>query len=75
MEITDDDIDQYIEVLEDLTLNVDNSSKLLHEKNRMSLTAMVAYSFQADIDLDDWIVDFFQRKKSYIADQKRIIQT
>ena len=70
MEITEDDIDQYIEVLEDLTLNVDNSSKLLHEKNRLSLTAMVAYSFQADIDLDDWIVDFFQRKKTYIADQK-----
>ncbi|MBT9778859.1 hypothetical protein GPL15_20475 [Clostridium sp. MCC353] len=70
MDITEYDIDQYMEVLEDLTLNVDNSSKLLDEKNRMSLIAMTAYSFQADIDLDDWIVDFFKRKKTYINDQK-----
>lgn len=68
--VTDEDMEQYLEVLEDLTLNVDNTSKLLDEGNKASLTALVAYSFQADIDLDDWIVDFFKRKSDYIVNQK-----
>ena len=68
--VTDEDMEQYLEVLDDLTLNVDNTSKLLDEGNKASLTALVAYSFQADIDLDDWIVDFFKRKSDYIANQR-----
>lgn len=70
LNITQDDADQYEEVLNDLTLNVDNSSKLLDEQNRASLVAIVAYSFDNDIDLDSWIVDYFERNNKYIRNQK-----
>ena len=63
--ITDEDVEQYKEVLDSLTLNVDNSSKLLDDINQVSLVAIVAYSFENDIDLDKWIVDFFERNKTY----------
>ena len=71
-DITQEDVELYEEVLEDLTLNVDNSSKLLDQKNRPSLMGIVAYSFVNDIDLDDWIVDYFERNKDtpYLRDQK-----
>lgn len=68
--VTQEDIDQYEEVLDDLTLNVDNTSKLLDEHNRPSLIAMVAYSFENDIDLDEWIVDYFKRNSTYIRNTK-----
>lgn len=68
--ITQEDIEQYQEVLDELTLNVDNSSRLLDEQNRLSLIALVAYSFENDMDMDDWIVDFFDRNSTYISKQK-----
>lgn len=68
--ITEEDKEQYEEVLDELTLKVDNSSKLMDKQNRASLIALVAYSFENDIDLDDWIVDYFQRNKIYIRNQK-----
>lgn len=68
--ITQEDVEQYEEVLEDLTLNVDNSSELLNKNNKLSLMAMVAYSFCSDVDLDNWIVDFFKRNTSFISNQK-----
>lgn len=67
--ITGEDIEQYSEVLYDLTLNVDNSSRLLDIQNRFSLIALVAYSFENDIDLDDWIVRYFDKHSSYISNQ------
>lgn len=69
-DVTEDDIEEYTEVLDGLTLNVDNSSKLLEERNALSLVALVAYSFDKNIDLDEWIVDFFKRKNTYIRNQK-----
>lgn len=69
-EATQEDIEQYEEVLEELTLNVDNSSRLLEKQNRTSLIGMVAYSFDRDIDLDRWIVDFFARSRTYLRNQK-----
>lgn len=68
--VMQENIEQYEEVLDDLTLYVDNTSKLLDEGNRASLIALVAYSFVNDIDLDDWIVDFFRRNHTYIRNQK-----
>lgn len=69
---TEEDVDQFEEVLEELTLYVDPSSKLLDRQNRPSLVAVVAYSFARDIDLDRWIVDYFGRNKTgaYIRNQK-----
>lgn len=69
-DITREDVEQYEEVLDDLTLSVDNTSKLMDEHNRPSLVAIVAYSFENDIDLDDWIVDYFRRNDMYIRNQK-----
>ncbi len=68
--ITKDDVEQYEEVLDDLTVNIDNSSKLLDKRNRVSLVALVAYSFENDIDLDEWIIDFFNKNDKYIINQK-----
>lgn len=65
-----EDMELYREVLEDLTLNVDNSSVLLEEQNLPSLVAIVAYSFEKELDLDEWIVDFFQRNQHYRKNQK-----
>ena len=70
-EFSADDVVQFEEVLDDLTLNVDNSSKLLDENNRPSLVAIVAYSFKNDIDLDEWIVDYFKNNKLYFINQKK----
>ena len=70
-EITREDVEQYEEVLDELTLNVNNSSKLLDKQNRPSLVAIVAYSFENDIDLDKWIIEFFRMNGDYIKDQKQ----
>lgn len=69
-DITQEDIEQYEEVLEELTLNVDNSSQLLDEDNYKSLIALVAYSFSKEIDLDNWIVDYFSYNNTYLKNQK-----
>lgn len=68
--ITAEDAEQYEEVLEELTLYVDNSSVLLDKRNRASLTALVAYSFQYDIDLDNWIIAFFKKNHTYLKNQQ-----
>lgn len=68
--IPKNDIEQYEDVLDTLTLYVNNSSKLLDKQNRPSLVAIVAYSFENDIDLDEWIVSYFERNDTYIRNQK-----
>lgn len=67
--IIEEDVEQYSEVLDDLTLNVDNSSRLLERQNRLSLIALIAYSFKNDVDLDDWIISFFDKHRSYNSNQ------
>lgn len=67
--ITEEDISQYSEVLDALMEKSNCDGKLLKVKNKLSLLAIVAYSFKNDIDLDDWISDFCSRNDDYIADQ------
>lgn len=69
-DITQEDIDFYDVVLEDLTLNVDNNTKLLDKKNKPSLLALTAYACENDIDLDSWIRDFFSANSTYKLNQK-----
>lgn len=69
-EVIQEDIKQFGEVLDMLTEKIPRSSKLLDKQNKFSLIALVAYSFKNDIDLEDWIVDFFSRNNNYILDQK-----
>lgn len=66
---TNEDIEQYMEVLGSLMEKSNCGGKLLEAENKPSLTAIVAYSFAHDIDLDDWIADYCSRNDGYIADQ------
>lgn len=67
---TKEDIEQYMEVLDSLLGKANCSEKLLEAENKPSLVAIVSYSFENDIDLDDWIVDYCSRNRDYVSDQK-----
>lgn len=64
-----EDISLYEDMFMDLAVNVDNNSVLMDEENRPSFIAMIGYSFEKDIDLEDWIVDFFERNHTYRMNQ------
>lgn len=67
---TEDDVDLYSDMLDDLTLEVDNNTKLLDKHNRPSLIALVGYACENDIDLDDWIKQWFATNTIYILNQR-----
>lgn len=64
-----EDVSQFSEVLDALAEKSGYAGKLMEAGNRASMTAVVAYSFENDIDLDDWIADYFRRNEDYDADQ------
>lgn len=68
--ITQEDIEQYNEVLETLMEGAEHTQNLMARENRPSLVAVVAWSFENDIDLDHWMADYCQRNGEYIYDQK-----
>ncbi len=69
------DMDLYLDTLEgsyglkEKCIRV--GSRLLDERNRPSLLAMVAYSYKTGQDLDDWLTEYAKNHKTYIADQKK----
>lgn len=65
-----DDMDTYNEDL-DLLLKtyVWNGSELLDDENRLSLLAIVVYSYVNDVKIDDWFAQYVKRNK-YYQDQK-----
>ncbi len=66
------DIDCYEDTLNDLENNtIKDDSKLLETDNRLSLLAMVAYSFKNEVDLDNWMAEFASRNNTYFEDQKK----
>ena len=71
-DITEEDIELYSDILDDLTLEVDNDTKLLDKHNRPSLIALVGYACQNDIDdkLVEWIKSFFVNNAMYILNQR-----
>ena len=71
-DVTDEDVEFYSEMLDDITLEVDNNTKLLDEHNRPSLVALVGYACQNEIDdkLVEWIKSFFVNNAMYILNQK-----
>ncbi len=71
LEVTGEDIADYKDDFEILTLDLDNSSKLLEERNRPSLIAIIAYGYKEDIRIDKWFTDFFKRNNTYILNQKQ----
>lgn len=67
-----DEIEVYNETLDSLTENtIRDGSKLLDVENRKSLLAMVAYSYEQDVDLDEWMTDFAAKNNMYFSDQKQ----
>ena len=58
--------------LKDLENNtIRDGSKLLEVANRLSLLAMVAYSYKNDVDLDDWLEDYAAKNNTYYMDQRK----
>lgn len=68
--VSEDDVVLYRDMLNDFTLNVDNSSKLLNKENELSLLAIISYGCENDIDLDNWFIHYFKNNDNYILDQK-----
>ena len=66
------DLDLYIESLNLLleeTVRVD--SRLRNKGNRVSLLAMMAYSYREDKDLDAWMAEYAKKHNTYLADQRK----
>lgn len=61
--------EQSLNVLLENTVKVD--SKLRNPENRISLLAMMVYSYKEDIDLDDWMSEYAQKHNKYFSDQKK----
>lgn len=74
LDVTDieDNFDFYNESLDALleeTVRVD--SKLRNEENRISLLTMMAYSYNVDRDLDDWLREYAKHNNTYFVDQRK----
>ncbi len=66
------EMDCYEETLDGLENNtIRDGSKLLDIANRLSLLAMVAYSYKNDVDLDDWLEDYAANNNTYFMDQRK----
>ena len=63
----------YMEIcLKDLENNtIRDGSKLLDVANRLSLLAMVVYSYKNDVDLDDWLEEYAENDNTYFMDQRK----
>lgn len=70
---TEDDVEFYSDILDDLTVEVDNDTKLLDKHNRPSLVALVGYACENECDekLTEWIKQWFAANTIYILNQKR----
>ena len=67
-----EEMDLYEDSLKDLENNtIRDGSKLLDMANRLSLLAMVAYSYKNDVDLDGWLEDYAAKNNTYYMDQRK----
>lgn len=75
--ITEEDVEDFSNMLDDYTLEVDNNTKLLDKNNKPSLTALVAYACKNDCDekLTDFIKQWFAANTMYILNQKKNYET
>ena len=72
VETVKEEMDLYEESLKDLENNtIRDGSKLLEVANRLSLLAMVAYSYKNDVDLDDWLEEYAANNNTYFMDQRK----
>lgn len=67
-----DEIEIYNETLDSLTeKTIRDGSKLLNIENRKSLLALVAYSYERDVDLDEWLEQYAAKNNMYFPDQRK----
>lgn len=67
-----DKMDIYNEDLDSLTgKTIRDGSKLLDIENRKSLLALVAYSYERDVNLDEWMADYASKNNTYFIDQRK----
>ena len=72
VETVKEEMDLYEDSLKDLENNtIRDGSKLLEVTNRLSLLAMVAYSYKNDVDLDDWLEEYAANNNTYYMDQRK----
>ena len=72
VETVKEEMDFYEETLDSLENNtIRDGSKLLEVANRLSLLAMVAYSYKNDVDLDDWLEEYAANNNTYFMDQRK----
>ena len=72
VETVKEELNCYEETLDGLENNtIRDGSKLLDMANRLSLLAMVAYSYKNDVDLDDWLEDYAANNNTYFMDQRK----
>lgn len=65
------DMDLYEDSLNDLEEEtIKFGSKLRDEENRLSLLAMMAYSYKNDVDLKEWLEEYATRNNTYLLNQK-----
>lgn len=69
--ISVDDIRDYEEDLEVLTLDCNSKSPALNPKNHNSLIAIIAYSYLKDITIDEWFVEYINKAINYEVDQEK----
>ena len=50
---------------------VKDGSKLLDKENRLSLLAMIIYSYKEDKNLDKWMLNYASKNNTYFSDQKK----
>ena len=67
-----EDIQLYMDTLDELEEDhIRIGSKLLHNENRQSMLAIVAYAYKNDIDLEEWMEEYASNNNTYFADQKK----
>lgn len=67
-----DEMEVYNETLDVLTeKTIRDGSKLLNIENRKSLLALVAYSYERDVDLDEWLEQYAAKNNMYFPDQRK----
>lgn len=67
-----EDMEFYNQSLDDLTDRiVSPNSKLINPENRLSLLAMVVYSYKKDKDLEKWLEGYSNSNNAYLVDQKK----
>ena len=72
IEEVEQDMNTYEDTLTDLENNtIRDGSKLLNEENRLSLLAMVAYSYKNEVDLDKWMEDYATKNNTYFVNQTK----